>query len=71
MKTKNGPIMTDKELKRLYPEIWDKVFVNVKMDVEQKIKASQEVIYSIAHNAAFDACFEHHKSIIYNRKRYD
>jgi len=50
--------MTDKQLKKRYPEIWDEAYSAVLEDSEEQMT---EFIEIIAHNAAFLVCYEIHK----------
>jgi len=50
--------MQAKTLKSKYPELWGAVETQVKEDINCKSDFT-----TIAHNAAFVACSEHHKSM--------
>jgi len=50
------------ELKRKYPELWDGVESQVKMDL-RKSGLVKELLEQTAHNAAFVACSYFHRHI--------
>jgi len=54
--------MTHTELKKKYPKMWDEVYSNVMVDLQNQILEDLHKKFAIvAHNAAFTACFELYK----------
>lgn len=56
--------MTDKQLQKKYPQLWKAVYKQVRDEIIMTAHPRKDsLMLVIPYNAAFIACYEHHKMV--------